>query len=122
MTTMPFDIEALRRGHETRDADTLMQLYAEDAELQVVDRRNPPSRPMILHGHEEIRPFLQDICDRDMVHVVHDELVGEHLASAQVTCHYTDGTQVLAAETFVLDDDGHIVRETLVQAWDEEDD
>jgi hypothetical protein len=119
VTTMPFDLQALRRGHEARDAQMLLGLYADDAEVRVVDQTHPPSHPLVLHGRDEIGKYLQDICDRDMVHVVHDELVGNGLATAHVTCRYADGTQVLAAETFELDDNGRIQRETIVQAWDQ---
>jgi len=45
-----FDAEALRRGIEERDAATLLGLYAEDAELHVVDRTDQPSRPKIIRA------------------------------------------------------------------------
>jgi hypothetical protein len=38
---MGFDFEALRRGVEGRDADVLIGLYADDAELRIVNKRTP---------------------------------------------------------------------------------
>src|ERR1035441_9717449 len=43
-TSQSFDAEALRRGIEERDATTLLGLYAEDAELHVVDRNDQIGR------------------------------------------------------------------------------
>jgi hypothetical protein len=116
-TRAAFDTEALRRGIEERDTDTLRTLYAPDAEMSVVDRTSPPSRPRILRGRTAIGEYLDDICGRDMVHrlerVVTD---GDHAAFTQA-CSYPDGTQVLCLAMLDLRD-GLIVRQTAVQEWD----
>src|SRR6202035_1412701 len=65
-TSQSFDAEALRRGIQERDAATLLGLYAEDAELHVVDRSDQPSHPKIIRGRAAIGEYLADVCGRDM--------------------------------------------------------
>jgi ketosteroid isomerase-like protein len=117
-TTRPFTMDTFRRGHEERDADLLLDLYAEDAEITVIDQTNPPSHPMVLRGLAEIETYLRDLCSRDMDHVIADEMMAGDHASAMVACRYHDGLRVFAADAFQLGDDGLIHRETIVQAWD----
>src|ERR1700735_5728221 len=71
-----FDREALRRGIEERDAATLLQLYAEDAELHVVDRNDQPSHPKIVRGRAAIGEYFADVCGRDMTHRIERLVVG----------------------------------------------
>ncbi|MFC7539169.1 hypothetical protein ACFQU2_06385 [Siccirubricoccus deserti] len=40
-----FDFAGLKRALESSDADALTGLYAEDAEMTIVDRNRPPSAP-----------------------------------------------------------------------------
>ncbi|MFJ2262098.1 hypothetical protein ACIOKD_27830 [Streptomyces sp. NPDC087844] len=54
------DTEALRRGIEGQDATALLSLYADDAELRVVDRNTQPSHPMVMRGREQIGMMLAD--------------------------------------------------------------
>lgn len=118
--TVTFDTEALRRGVEDRDLDSMLSLYDEDAEVRMVDQRNTPSRPAVLHGRAEIREFLSDVIGRDMTHKMDHVVVGDGTVSYLERCVYPDGTRVVASS--VLDvDDGHIVRQEGVQAWDRAD-
>jgi ketosteroid isomerase-like protein len=119
-TDQTFDLETFTRGHEARDASMLLDMYADDAEIMVVDKLHPPSHPMVLRGLREIGEYLRDLCERDMSHEITDSVVADDHAAAVVMCRYADGTRVVAADTFQLGDDGRIHRETLVQAWDEE--
>lgn len=111
------DLDLLRRGHHEHDAEALASLYADDAEIVIVDTTTPPSNPRRLIGKASIREYLDDVCSRDMTHEVDDAFTdGEHLAF-RVACEYSSGERVLTSETCDLRD-GQIVRETLVQAWD----
>ncbi|BAW09006.1 nuclear transport factor 2 family protein [Nocardia seriolae] len=113
-----FDLAALRRGIEERDADQLIGLYAEDAEMRLVDRLHPPSNPQILRGRGAIGEYLNDICSRDMTHKVeHLTAAGDRVAYTE-DCEYPGGSRVLCAATLDIAD-GHIVREVGVQVWDE---
>lgn len=113
-----FDLAALRRGIEERDADQLIGLYAEDAEMRLVDRLHPPSNPQILRGRGAIGEYLTDVCSRDMTHrVEHLTSEGDRVAFTE-DCEYPGGSRVLCAATLDIAD-GHIVREVGVQVWDE---
>lgn len=115
----PFDSDTFRRAIEERDAVALLGLYAEDAELHVVDRNDQPSHPRIVRGRQEIGDYLADVCGRDMTHTI-ERLVAaaEHAAFLQA-CSYPDGGRVLCAAVLDLRD-GLIVRQSGVQAWDEQ--
>lgn len=113
-----FDLAALRRGIEERDAECLVGLYAQDAELRMVDKVNPPSQPRVLHGQREIAEYLTDICGREMTHRVDHLMTDGNSVSFTESCEYPDGTRVLCQATMDLAD-GRIARELAVQAWDE---
>lgn len=81
-------VDALSRALEASDARALVDLYADDAQVRLVDRRNTPRTPLVLSGR------------------------------AAIAAHYADGTGVLCATLAELRD-GKIVRQTVVQAWDE---
>jgi hypothetical protein len=112
------DLEALRRAAEGKDSETMLSLYADDAEYVRVDRNSTPSSPMTLRGKEEVGEYLRDVFSRDMTHRIENEVIGEDRAAFNWACEYPDGTKVLAAETVELRD-GKIVRQVSVQAWDE---
>ncbi|AVH54943.1 MULTISPECIES: nuclear transport factor 2 family protein [Streptomyces] len=113
-----FDTETLRRGIEGHNAADLLSLYADDAELRVVDRNTQPSHPMIKHGRAEIAEMLNDVYSRDMTHKLEQCVIqGDHVAYTE-SCEYPDGVKVLATSMMSLRD-GKIADQTLVQAWDE---
>jgi SnoaL-like domain len=113
-----FDAEALRRGIEERDAATLLGLYAEDAELHVVDRADQPSHPRIVRGRAAIGEYFADVCGRDMTHKIERLVVGDDNAAFIQDCRYPSGARVLCVAVLDLKD-GLIVRQSGVQAWDE---
>ena len=112
------DFEAMRRAIEESDYDALVALYADDAELRMVNKNSTPSSPMVLRGKEEISEMLRDVCGRAMTHHVEGEVIGENRVAFNEACEYPDGTKVLGATTLDLRD-GMIVRQTNVEAWDE---
>jgi hypothetical protein len=113
-----FDFEAMRRGIEQLDAETLIGLYADDAELRIVNKNTTPSSPRELRGKEEITEYLRDVCGRAMTHRIENEVVGENRVAFNEACEYPDGTRVLAATTLDLRG-GKVVRQINVEAWDE---
>ena len=113
-----FDFEVLRRGIEQSDAEALIGLYADDAELRVVNKNTTPSSPLQLHGKEQIAEMLRDVCGRTMTHRVEDEVIGEGRIAFNEACEYPDGLKVLGATTLDVRD-GKIVRQVNIEAWDE---
>ncbi|MFH9861558.1 nuclear transport factor 2 family protein [Streptomyces sp. NPDC017202] len=117
-TGSAFDSETLRRGIEGQTPATLLSLYADDAEIRVVDRNTQPSHPAVLHGRDEIAAMLEDVYSRDMSHRLEDCVVqGDHAAFSE-SCEYADGVRVLS-ESMITLRDGKIVGQTMIQAWDE---
>ena len=112
------DFEALRRAIEQSDFASLMNFYAEGAELYSVNRNTPPSSPEVLRGKEAIAERLEDVCGRDMTHRVEDEVVGQERIAFNEACEYPDGIKVLTAQTLEVRD-GKIVRQVNLEAWDE---
>ncbi|MEV1063562.1 nuclear transport factor 2 family protein [Streptomyces sp. NPDC050263] len=113
-----FDTETLRRGVEGQTPTALLSLYADDAELRVIDHNTQPSRPRVLHGRDEIAQLLDDVYSRDMTHKLEECVVqGDHAAFSE-SCRYADGVRVLS-ESMITLRDGKIVDQTLIQAWDE---
>lgn len=112
------DMEALRRAASGKDAETMIGLYAEGAELVRVDRNNTPSSPMTLRGKDAIGEYYRDVLGREMIHRVENEVSVEDRAAFNWACEYPDGTRILAAATAELRD-GRIVRQVMVEAWDE---
>jgi hypothetical protein len=111
------DTDALRQGMEGRNLEAMLSLYADDAEISIVDQRHTPSHPQVVHGREQIRAFLTDIFGRDITHHVDHIVSGNGTVSFMERCEYPDGSRVLASA--VLDiDAGRIVRQEEIQAWD----
>jgi SnoaL-like protein len=119
MTTMQkFDLVAFTRAIEERDASTQLAMYADDAEVTLVDRAARPSTPRVLHGIGEIQSWIEDVCGRDMSHHVQHSVQDEGGVAFTEACRYTDGTSVLCA-TVLETDAGRVTRQIGVQAWDE---
>ncbi len=112
------DFEALRRADEHRDVEALTGFYAEDAEVCLISKDNPPSSPFELRGKEQISEFLRDVCGRDIESRIENEVVGEDRIAFNVACEYPDSNKVLAATTLDVRD-GRISRQVTVEAWDE---
>jgi ketosteroid isomerase-like protein len=117
-TSRSFDAEAFRRGIEERDAATLLGLFADDAELHVVDRNDQPSHPKIIRGRTAIGEYFADVCGRDMTHAIERLVVDGDNAAFVQSCRYPGGARVLCMAVLDLRD-GLIIRQSGVQAWDE---
>lgn len=117
-TRSGFDFEAMCRAVEQLDADLLLNLYADDAELRVINRNATPSNPRELRGKEQIAEYLRDVCGRAMTHRIEREVLGDDRIAFNEECEYPDGTRVTAATTLEVRD-GKIVGQVNVEAWDE---
>ncbi|PWI14695.1 hypothetical protein DI272_11385 [Streptomyces sp. Act143] len=114
-----FSTETLRRGIEGDKAANLLTLYADDAELRIVDRNTQPSNPRVLHGRSEIGELLEDVYSRDIkTHKLEECIVqGDRVAYTE-SCEYADGVRVFA-ESMITLRDGKIAEQVMLQAWDE---
>jgi hypothetical protein len=112
-----FDFEEFKRAIEERDSTGQIAFYAPDAEITIVDRIHTPAAPRVLRGRDEIRLWLEDVCERDMTHRLDMQVVGGGGAAFTEACRYADGTNVLCAAVIELRG-GRIARQVGVQAWD----
>ena len=109
---------AIKRAIEGRDGRALAGFYADHALTRIVDRNNPPSKPREIKGRSAITTFWDDICSRTMTHRVDITIEqGDQMAFSQA-CVYPDGARVYCIALLKLED-GLIVDQTVVQAWDE---
>jgi hypothetical protein len=119
MTTIhTFDLNTFKRAIEERDASAQLALYADGAEVTLVDRISRPSAPRVLRGREEIQAWIEDVCGRDMTHRVQHTVQDEGGAAFTEACRYPDGTGVVCATVLEVDN-GLVARQIGVQAWDE---
>ncbi|MGW7205747.1 nuclear transport factor 2 family protein [Streptomyces sp. NPDC054837] len=113
-----FNTETLRRSIEGNTAANLLSLYADDAQLRVVDRNTQPSSPRVLHGRDEIGELLEDVYSRDMTHKLERCVMDGDTAAFSESCRYSDGVRVLS-ESMITLRDGKIAEQIMIQAWDE---
>lgn len=114
---MVFDWGALRKAHETRDADLLLSLYVDDAELRVIDSVHQPSSPLVVSGKRAITEHVVDACSRDLKDEISNEIDAGDRVSFTLKCTYPSGEIVIANQFVELRDD-KIARALTVQAWD----
>lgn len=117
-TTQHAVFDRLKVALETSDVETLLDLYAVDSRMTIVDRNKPPSAPMQLEGKEAISAFWRDVCAREMTHSVGHEVVGPDRLAFIEECVYPDGCRVMSSMTLGMRD-GRIFDHLTVQAWDE---
>lgn len=118
MATTNTLLATLHEAIEQKNIEQILSLYAEDAELRVIDKDHPPSQPLEMQGKEAIAEYLRDIYTRPMTHRLEDEVAADGRLAFTESCEYEDGTHVFMAATCEFRDD-KIVREVDVQVWDE---
>ncbi len=117
-TIHTFDLGTFKQAIEERDASTQLAMYAENAEVTLVDHVAQPSAPRVLHGRGEIQTWIEDVCGRDMTHRVRHTVQDERGVAFIETCRYPDGTGVTCATVLEIDN-GLVACQIGVQAWDE---
>lgn len=115
----PFDVDRYTRAVESADADTIVAQYSDDAELEMFDRRTPPSTPAVLHGRDQIESAVRDRCSREMTHEVLQCVADDEHVAYTERCVYPDGNKVMSMTMLDLRD-GRIAHQSMVQAWDED--
>ena len=118
-TETAFDLAAFKRAVESGwDTGSLLPLYHEDIEYVTVDKNNTPSSPRVLRGRAALGAYLKDAASHGIVSRIDQPVVSEERVAVTFNCRYPDGTRVLCNSILELED-GLIVRQTDVQAWDE---
>ena len=108
---------AFKRAAEAKDTSALLDLYADDAELIDVNKRQPPASPMTLHGRDELRKMYESI-PRELVHHVGDEVLSDGRMAFSYACDYPSGQKVFGVHICDVRD-GKITREVVAESWDD---
>jgi SnoaL-like protein len=116
-TITAFDVEALRRGYEQWDIETLLGLYADEVEVLQIDRDNPPGAPLVRQGKEVLRGMFEHCAAAGVKATVENAVADGHRAAATVTCEFPGGRRVVANGIFEIES-GRIVREHDVVSGD----
>jgi ketosteroid isomerase-like protein len=116
-TSTSLDVEALRRGYQEWDIETLLGLYTEDVELIQIDRDNPPSSPRVRHGREIFRGMFEHCAASGVNATVESTVAAGKRAAATITCEFPGGRKVVANAMFEIEG-GRIVRELNLAAGD----
>jgi hypothetical protein len=105
------DWETLRLGIERCDPDLLIDLYAEDARLSIVNAAAPHASPFELRGKAEIAKHLRVVFGPETSHRVERKAAtGDDRMTFWEACEYPDGSRVLVETTLEVNA-GKIVRQ-----------
>jgi hypothetical protein len=105
------DLETLRLGIERCDPDLLIDFYAEDARLRIVNADAPHASPFVLSGKAEIAKHLRVVFGPETAHRVEREAASDgDRTTFWEACEYPDGGCALVETTLEVHD-GKIVRQ-----------
>ena len=104
------DFEALRHAIERCDPDLILDFYAEEANLSIVNADVPQASPFELSGKAEIAKHLRAAFGQQASHRVEGEIVGEDRVTFLEECEYPDGGRVLIETTLEVRN-GKILRQ-----------
>ena len=109
--------ESFKRAAEAKDLNALVGLYADNAELGDINKRQPPGSPMRIRGRDEVRKMYEGV-PKELEHHISDEVLSDDRMAFSYRCDYPNGQQVFGVHICELRD-GKIAREVVAEAWDE---
>ena len=112
-----FDFSAFKDAFERKEAQRWAQFYAEDAQWIEYKPSAPPHDPVRMVGRESIAEFLSSLEGSDIEISLSDEVLGRKRIAFSVDVTLSDGRRVFE-HTIVHIEDGKIVRQVDVEAWD----
>jgi hypothetical protein len=113
-TQIRFDIEGLRRAIELGDCGYQLALYADHAQVCIVDPDDPRCSPRVLHGKPAIAEWINDVRDGTSVRQVLNPKVGVDRLVLTEECQAADGSSFGYARTADLHG-GQITHETVTK-------
>lgn len=118
-STAKFDIDRFRDSVQARDAAAITKLYAQDARLTLVDRREKPSHPFQIAGKAAIGDFIDNMCGQVMNHRVVQVVVSDDGSRGAYLerCRYPDGRKMSTTSMLELRD-GRIASQVSMEAWE----
>jgi hypothetical protein len=94
-THTSIDLDRLSHAIESRDRHHQLALYAQDAEVLIIDYGQRPYQERVLQGRIEIGAWISAMGSHDCIYEMTDPfLCGDRLRFSE-ECRYPDGTDVL---------------------------
>ena len=90
------DFEALRHAIERGDPDAMLEFYADDAGVRVVDGG---AVSFELEGKAEVAKYLRAVHARPAIHRVQNEVLAGGRVHFEESCEYPDGARIVVATT-----------------------
>jgi hypothetical protein len=109
--------EKYKRAAESKNEQALLALYADDAQIVDVNKRNPPAKPEEHRGRTSIVDWLGKV-PKDLEHSVGDEVIGEDRMAFTYRCRYPTGQEVFGVHVCEVEG-GKIKREVVAESWDD---
>jgi ketosteroid isomerase-like protein len=109
--------ERYKKAAESGNEQAMLALYADDAEIVDVNKRNPPAKPERHRGRTSIVNWLSQV-PKDLKHTISDEVIGEDRMAFTYRCNYPSGQQVFGVHVCDVKD-GRIERELVAESWDD---
>ena len=94
--TGKLDFGALRRAIERGDLDAMLEFYADDAGVRVLDGG---AVSFELQGKAEVAKYLRAVHARPAIHRVQNEVLTEGCIRFEESCEYPDGDRAVVATT-----------------------
>jgi hypothetical protein len=110
-TQIKFDLAGLQRAIESNDSGYLLALYADNAEVHVINS-DDPARSRILQGKRAIASWIEDVCSQEIERRVVNTIAGDSRVALAEESHARDGTNVWYTYTADVSR-GQITRETI---------
>ena len=101
------DFGALRHAIERSDPDSMVEFYADDAGVRVLDG---DAISFEVEGKAEVAKYLRAVHARPAIHRVENEVVDEGQIRFEESCAYPDGARTVV-ETSLEIRDGEISRQ-----------
>lgn len=114
-TQTRFDLEGLSSAIEAGDASYRLALYADRAEVTIIEAEHPGKPSQVLHGKAAIRQWLDGLGSREIRHRVVDPSAEATHVHFVEECAYPDGREL----RYDCDADvcrGQIVHESVIVA------
>jgi len=91
-TQTGFDLTGLSRAIQSRDCHYQLALYADAAEVEIVDAAQPEAPPQVLRGKAAIGEWLDGMSSPAVSYGLKDAAAGPDRVRYTEECHYVDGT------------------------------
>lgn len=93
-TQTTFDVDGLRRAVASRNESYLLALYADRAEVELIDPNHPEAPLRVLRGKPAISAWLHDMASPDVRYQVRNSTAGHESLRFTEECSYPDGTHL----------------------------